>query len=163
MTTYRFLTRWRLDAARAAVWKALTEPDDWPLWWRGVEKVELLSAGDASGVGAVRRFTWKSRLPYRLSFDMRSTVVEEPAVLEGEAFGELSGTGRWELVDDAAGTGVTYHWHVRTTKAWMNALAPLLRPAFAWNHDVVMRWGGEGLARKLGCAYRDLSKEEETT
>lgn len=163
MTTYRFLTRWRLGAPRAAVWKILTEPDDWPRWWRGVEKVELLSAGDASGLGAVRRFTWKSRLPYRLSFDMRSTKVEEPSVLEGEAFGELSGTGRWELEDDAGGTRVAYHWHVRTTKGWMNVLAPLLRPAFAWNHDVVMRWGGEGLARKLGCAFVDLSEEKETT
>jgi hypothetical protein len=32
----------------------------------------------------------------------------------------------------------------------MNALAPLLRPAFVWNHDWVMRQGGEGLARRLG-------------
>jgi hypothetical protein len=32
----------------------------------------------------------------------------------------------------------------------MNLLAPLARPVFAWNHDVVMRWGGEGLARLLG-------------
>jgi hypothetical protein len=29
-------------------------------------------------------------------------------------------------------------------------LAPAVRPLFAWNHDVVMRWGGEGLARLLG-------------
>ena len=28
--------------------------------------------------------------------------------------------------------------------------APLLRPVFAWNHDIVMRQGGEGLARLLG-------------
>jgi hypothetical protein len=33
----------------------------------------------------------------------------------------------------------------------MNALAPLARPAFAWNHDYVMRGGGEGLAHRLGC------------
>jgi hypothetical protein len=32
----------------------------------------------------------------------------------------------------------------------MNRLAPLARPVFGWNHDVVMRWGGEGLARRLG-------------
>jgi uncharacterized protein YndB with AHSA1/START domain len=24
------------------------------------------------------------------------------------------------------------------------------RPAFAWNHHRIMRWGGEGLARELG-------------
>jgi hypothetical protein len=31
----------------------------------------------------------------------------------------------------------------------MRTLAPLLRPAFAWNHDRIMAWGYEGLARKL--------------
>jgi len=34
----------------------------------------------------------------------------------------------------------------------MNMLGPLPRPAFAWNHDLVMRQGGVGLARKLGVA-----------
>ena len=32
----------------------------------------------------------------------------------------------------------------------MNRLAPVARPLFAWNHDVVMRRGAEGLARLLG-------------
>ena len=32
----------------------------------------------------------------------------------------------------------------------MNLLAPLARPIFEWNHDVVMRRGAEGLARLLG-------------
>ena len=32
----------------------------------------------------------------------------------------------------------------------MNRLAPLARPAFAWNHDYVMRQGARGLAEKLG-------------
>ncbi len=43
-----------------------------------------------------------------------------------------------------------YEWNVSTGKRWMNAVAPLARPVFAWNHDLVMRWGGEGLARELG-------------
>jgi hypothetical protein len=48
-------------------------------------------------------------------------------------------------------TAVTYEWKVRTTKRWMNLLAPLARPIFDYNHNVVMRWGGEGLARRLDC------------
>jgi hypothetical protein len=36
-----------------------------------------------------------------------------------------------------------------TTRAWMNALAPAARPVFAWNHHVIMRWGGKGIARLL--------------
>jgi hypothetical protein len=45
---------------------------------------------------------------------------------------------------------VVYEWNVRTAKAWMNRIAPIARPAFEWNHDAVMRQGGEGLARRLG-------------
>jgi hypothetical protein len=33
---------------------------------------------------------------------------------------------------------------------WMNVLAPVAKPVFAWNHDYVMRNGGVGLARLLG-------------
>jgi hypothetical protein len=48
-------------------------------------------------------------------------------------------------------TAVLYEWNVRTTKPWMNAVAPLARPVFEWNHNWVMRNGGAGLAGLLGC------------
>ncbi len=32
----------------------------------------------------------------------------------------------------------------------MNALALLIRPVMAWNHDAIMRQGGVGLATFLG-------------
>jgi hypothetical protein len=32
----------------------------------------------------------------------------------------------------------------------MNAIGPLARPVFEWNHDYVMRQGARGLADKLG-------------
>lgn len=47
----------------------------------------------------------------------------------------------------------TVRFDVRTTRLerpWMNALAPVARPVFEWNHNAVMRWGGEGLAELLG-------------
>ena len=42
-----------------------------------------------------------------------------------------------------------YHWDVATTRPWMKALAPLLAPAFRWNHGQVMAEGGRGLAAHL--------------
>jgi hypothetical protein len=33
----------------------------------------------------------------------------------------------------------------------MNAAGPLARWVFAWNHHRIMRWGGEGAARRIGC------------
>jgi uncharacterized protein YndB with AHSA1/START domain len=149
MAEYTFLTTWAVDAPIEAVWDAIFDSERWPEWWKGVEKVVEIEPGDENGVGSLQRYTWKSRLPYRLEFDMRTTRVERPHLIEGEAEGDLDGSGRWRLFD-GRGTAVTYEWSVRTTEPWMNVIAPIARPVFAWNHDVVMRQGGEGLARRLG-------------
>jgi uncharacterized protein YndB with AHSA1/START domain len=139
-----------VDAPRDEVFQAIWDSERWPSWWRGVESVVKVEEGDEEGVGSLGRYVWKSRLPYRLEFQMRTTRVERPALMEGEAEGELAGTGRWRMFEENGVTAVVYEWNVRTTSAWMSVLAPLARPFFAWNHDVVMRWGGEGLARLLG-------------
>jgi uncharacterized protein YndB with AHSA1/START domain len=157
MTEYRFLTTWCLAAPRARVWDAIWESERWPEWWRGMVASKHLTDGDEIGVGQVGRYTWRSRLPYTLDFEMTTTRVDKPHLLEGHAVGELDGVGRWRLFEEGAAAGdepvtvVVYEWNVRTTKPWMNALAPLARPVFAWNHDWLMRNGGEGIARRLGC------------
>jgi hypothetical protein len=146
---YRFLTTWMLDASPEAVWDEIYHPERWPGWWRGVQSVEKLAEGDDDGVGSLYRHRWKSVLPYTVGFEIRTTRVELPTLIEGEAVGELTGTGRWRFFRGDA-TVVTYEWLVRTTKPWMNVFAPVARPFFEWNHDIVMRRGGEGLARHLG-------------
>jgi uncharacterized protein YndB with AHSA1/START domain len=146
---YKFLTTWCVDAPLEQVWDVLNETESYPEWWKGVQAVELLRDGDDQGVGQVSRFSWRSVLPYTLRFDMRVTRVERPHLIEGQATGELEGRGIWRLYE-GNGTAVVYDWQVRTTQAWMNVLGPVARPAFAWNHDLVMRQGGLGLAAKLG-------------
>jgi uncharacterized protein YndB with AHSA1/START domain len=149
MKRFALVSHWHLGAPIDTVWQALYDVEHWPRWWKYVRAVEEIQKGDASG-GAVRRYTWASRLPYQLSFQMRSTVVERPHRLEGEAIGELTGGGRWTLAGVGASTRVRYDWEVATTRAWMNLLAPLLAPAFRWNHGQVMAQGGHGLAQYLG-------------
>jgi hypothetical protein len=97
------------------------------------------------------RIAWRSRIPYDLEFDFTVLEMDEPRSMSGVASGELEGTGHWRLYEQNGVTAVTYEWNVRTTKPWMNLLAPVAKPVFAYNHDVVMRWGGEGLAERLGC------------
>lgn len=80
---------------------------------------------------------------------METTRVEPGSIIEGRAIGELEGAGRWQLSNDGAITIVRYDWKVETTKCWMNYLAPIARPIFKWNHNVVMRWGAEELAKRL--------------
>ncbi len=115
-----------------------------------MQAVVELKKGDANGVGAVRRFTWSSALPYRLSFEMGVTAVERPMTMEGIASGELSGCGRWQLEAEGTTTLVRYDWTVAKTRPWMNFAAPVMQPVFRWNHGRVMAEGGRGLARHLG-------------
>ncbi|MBV9356362.1 MAG: SRPBCC family protein [Chloroflexi bacterium] len=149
MPDYRFVTNWRIAADIARVWDILRAPEAWPDWWYGLERVEVISPGDDHGVGAVRRFVFRGQLPYRLSFYLRQTRQEEPTLLEGQAWGELEGIGRWELRAVGSQTEVRYTWAVSPTAAWMKFLAPLARPAFVWNHDWVMRQGERGLKQLL--------------
>jgi hypothetical protein len=150
LSGYRFLTTWLLRTSRAAAWEVLQDPVRWPEWWRGVQRVVELDGGDADRVGSRYRVAWRSRIPYDLEFDFVVTGVDPPCCMVGEAEGDLAGSGRWRLFEQDDVTAVLYEWNVRTTKPWMNAIAPLGRPLFERNHDIVMRWGGEGLARRLG-------------
>jgi hypothetical protein len=153
MAEYAFLTTWLLDAPRQPVWEAIHDQERWPQWWRGVEEAaELSRPPGGDDVGTVSRMVWKSLLPYRVEFEVTTTRVEHPHLLEGHAVGELEGIGRWRLYEQDGITAVLYEWNVRTTKPWMNLLAPFLRPAFEWNHDWVMARGGEGIAQLLGCS-----------
>ncbi len=156
---YEFVTVWRFDAPIEEVWKEIKNSETWSDWWRGVLKVEKLKDGDADGIGAVHRSTWKSALPYKLIFDSETVRVEKPNLIEVRAFGELSGRGIWTLTaENENTTRMQYDWKVKTTKAWMNFLSPFAKPFFRWNHDVIMNWGGKGLAKKLNCRLLE-SKE----
>jgi hypothetical protein len=152
MADYAFLTTWLLDSPRLPVWEAIHDQASWPSWWRGVEEAVELRPGDSDGVGSISRMVWKSLLPYRVSFEVTTTRVERPNLMEAHAVGELEGIGRWRLYEQDGVTAVLYEWNVATTRPWMNRLAPLLRPAFEWNHDWVMARGGEGIAGLLGCS-----------
>ena len=149
MASYTFITTWIVDAPRADVWRAIYDIERWPEWWRGVRKVQQLEEGDAAGIGALYRHEWRSVIPYPVRFDARITRIEPLDLIEADAHGELAGVGRWRFFGERE-TTITYEWNVRTTQRWMNLAAPLARPIFRWNHNVVMHQGGEGLAHLLG-------------
>jgi len=81
---------------------------------------------------------------------MQTVRIEPPLLLEGIASGELEGRGLWQLSNEGSETIVRYDWNVQTAKQWMKLLAPIARPVFKWNHDVVMSWGAKGLGKRLG-------------
>jgi len=150
MSDYDFVSVWNIDACVDKVWESIKHSETWPEWWKGVVRVIEIKEGDADGLGSIRRSTWRSRLPYTLEFDSEVIRIEPMKAIEARAFGELEGNGLWQFdaISDSQ-TRVRYDWRVKTTKRWMNVLAPVARPFFKWNHDVIMRWGEDGLKKKL--------------
>jgi carbon monoxide dehydrogenase subunit G len=150
MADYHYVSTWQLQAPIEQVWAALNDLEHLPTWYRGVHEARELVPGDALGVGRRVRYVIKGRLPLRLAFEATTTRSVPPQDQELQAEGELAGTGRWLLDQQGEVTTVRYHWDVRTTRPWMNLLAPLARPIFTWNSRGVLLEAGEGLARFLG-------------
>lgn len=149
MSEYTWLSVWQIDVPVDAVWRALSRPEDWPAWWPYVAEAKLLRPGDADGLGALRRFVWRTRLPYRIRIDVETVAVQCERLLAARARGDVDGQGTWRLSPTAGGTRVEYEWRITLDRPWMRRLAPLAAPLFKWNHDAVMRAGAAGLRRHL--------------
>jgi carbon monoxide dehydrogenase subunit G len=149
MADYHYVSTWQLQAPIERVWTAISELEHLPAWYPAVEEVQTLAPGDEQGVGSRVGYLIKGRLPMRLAFEATIVRVVPPRELELRAEGELAGTGRWLLDQQGDTTTVRYLWDVRTTKPWMNLVAPVARPLFTWNSKGVMLEAGQGLARFL--------------
>lgn len=149
MAEYHLLTIWRIEAPLEEVYPAIQNSLGWPDWWPGVQKVEQLQVGEASGLDSIWRYCWQGDLPYQVVFNVRATRIEPCVEIEGTARGDLEGVGRWCFSREGAVTVVRYEWHVRSTRWWMNLTAPLARPIFIRNHARLMAQGAAGLARWL--------------
>lgn len=148
MANYHFITQWELRAPLEKVYEVLHDTDNYPQWWKYIAKVETVKKTD-NEIGTIKKYFWRTALPYTLSFSLEATEVEQNALLTGRATGDLEGTGTWKFYRDNDITRVLYFWNVRTTKSWMNFFAPLAKPFFNWNHNLIMRAGARALAKKL--------------
>ena len=87
------------SASASAVWDAIYDSERWPEWWRGVKVAERLDARRRAAASAsVGRYVWRSAIPYPVEFEIVSTLVERPHLLEGDATGELEGVGLLALL-----------------------------------------------------------------
>ena len=68
---YSFVSCWQIAAPVKELWESIYESAYWPKWWKGVERVKIIKENDINGINGIREYTWKSALPYRLSFQMK--------------------------------------------------------------------------------------------
>jgi hypothetical protein len=146
---YAFTSRWRIPATPEACW-TVTERMLRPggaSWWPGVRVAE---APIALAPGEELTLVVQTPLGYRLRIRLTLGEVSRPHRLVARSAGDLAGEGAVTLAAvGAAGTIVDVRWEVATHRRWMNATAPVLRPAFVLAHAVVMRAGERGLRRAV--------------
>lgn len=148
--SYCLQTVWWTPAVVDQIWEILANYAAWPTWWRGIRNVEVLRRGDESGAGTVLRQQWRSRLPYTLVFQLEMLRLESGRMIEGRASGDLEGICRWTFVPASSGTEIRFDVNVRPGRWWMNLPVPFAPRIVRTNFETIMRWGREGLERKLG-------------
>ncbi len=132
----------------------LADCESWPQWWRGVEAVDELDAGDERRVGSAYRVTWRAPVvPYRVRFDFHVDAVDEPRSMARPRPRRAGGRravaavrGRRRVRGDVR-LGGAHHARV-DERAGAAGAAACSRDS----HDRLMRRGGRDLARRHGGA-----------
>jgi len=151
MSDFSLTTRWLIPAPIDQVWDCLMATEHWSSWWRYVARVDNAADDDALGVDSVRRYLWRTCLPYSLALDLRVTKITPGRSFTVEVTGDLIGSGSCALAyqENEAATELLFVWNVSLAKAWMKRWTGIARPLFVWNHRRVMKSGEEGLTRHL--------------
>jgi hypothetical protein len=141
LSHYVFQSRWLVEASPDDCYAVLYDVESYPLWWPEIREVHMLDEDRAC-------YRVRSFLPYYLDFEStRSREDKDAGVLEAKLTGDLDGFSRWTISKTATGSMLVFDEEVVTTKRLLNLLAPLARPAFKANHEIMMRHGQAGLRK----------------
>jgi len=148
---FRFDESWHIpESTPQEVWEVLSDAELLPLWWGDVYKevVPLDSKGKAT-IGSRAKARARGALPYELNFIIEAAELEPGRLVVVKTHGDFDGLWRAELSPCGTGTDVQLTWQVTVLRPILKFLAPLLRPAFAWNHRWTTPRGEAGLRRYL--------------
>jgi hypothetical protein len=152
---YRFTDDWYVAADPQPARDLLRRVEEWPEWWPSSVSVQPAIPRHRHATGEAWRFTFQTRLPYRMSFQA-DVVREEPMAVETTVVGRVRGEGRWRVDPVPEGSRVHFDWLVDPQVAWMRVLSPVARPVFIWNHESLMAEGAQAFAEALGVAMPRL-------
>jgi hypothetical protein len=148
---FRFEEQWDIPGATPEeVYDVLARGELLPQWWKGVYlEAEPLEPGKGPYVGAKLRAKARGFLPYRLNFILEVTELTPGRLVAVKVVGDFDGRWRAALSPKNGGTHIDLTWETQLKRPWMRALAPLLRPVFAWNHYWTTPRGEAGLKAYL--------------
>lgn len=148
---FRFDENWEIrDVSVGDVYDVLANGELLPLWWKGVYlEVERLSPGVDPVVGDRFRARARGFLPYELNFILEAAVLDPKRRVVVRTIGDFDGLWSATLSQHAGDVHVAIIWQVTVLRPILKFLAPLLRPAFAWNHRWTTPRGEKGLREYL--------------
>ena len=110
---------------------------------------EKLTKSDGPKVGDRVRVRARGFLPYELNFIVEAVELEPGRRVVVKTIGDFD--GRWSAVlsPREGGVHIDIIWEVAVLRPVLRLLAPILRPAFAWNHRWTTPRGEKGLREYL--------------
>ena len=153
---FRFEERWELPGAEVGpVYDVLSRGELLPQWWKGVYlEAEKLTPGNEPKVGDRVRARARGFLPYELNFIVEAMELEPDRRVVVKTIGDFDGLWSATLTQTETGVSVDLVWEVTVLRPILRLLAPLLRPAFAWNHRWTTPRGEKGLREYLAALQR---------
>jgi hypothetical protein len=148
---FRFVEHWELPGAKVRqVYDVLSRGELLPQWWKGVYlEAEKLTPGREPKVGDRVRARARGFLPYELNFIVEAVELEPERRVVVKTIGDFDGLWSAALTQTETGVRVDLVWEVTVLRPILRLLAPLLRPAFAWNHRWTTPRGEQGLREYL--------------
>jgi hypothetical protein len=147
----RFDESWEIPGASVEeVYNVLAHGELLPLWWKGVYlEAEKLTPNDEPRVGDRIRARARGFLPYELNFIVEAAELEPSKRVVVKTIGDFDGRWSAALTPREGGVHVDLVWEVSVLRPILRLFAPLLRPAFAWNHRWTTPRGEKGLREYL--------------
>jgi hypothetical protein len=148
---FRFDESWEIPGAMVAeVYDVLADGELLPLWWNGVYfEAKRLTPGGSPKVGDRLKARARGALPYELNFILETIVLDPGRRVVVKSSGDFDGLWSATLSPRSGGTHVDIIWEVTVLRPILKFLAPVLRPAFAWNHRWTTPRGEKGLREYL--------------
>jgi carbon monoxide dehydrogenase subunit G len=143
LRTYRFSSKFTLEAPRKRVHELLVDLEFYADWWPQVRAVAKIDDDHALVV-------CRSTLPYDLELEL-SAVRRDPALLEVGIDGPIRGWARYHLDEQGPGrTSLRFEQEVRAEAPMFVLASYVARPLLVWNHDRMIAGLGQGLRATFG-------------
>ena len=128
---------YRFDASPEDLWAALTNVEDYRVWWPWLRRFD----GDAFAAGERWTCVVQPPLPYSLRFDLTLDEVVEHERVAATVSGDIVGTAHLELTPDGTGSALALASQLAPANPMLRAIAVVARPVVRFGHDWVLDTG----------------------